>query len=139
MKRFIVRVLIGLAALLALTGCTGTRMAGFGPLGGDHRLVTLVVSEDPAIVARECEGVRADGPILGCQKSWPVLLPDGRRVRTMKIVRYTDRLPSPLAFEIDIHELCHAVAALQLVDDPCHADNGGVAQAPAEGSAMVGR
>lgn len=47
------RVLLGLWALLALTGCATTRMASFGPLAGDHMLVTLVVSEDREVVARE--------------------------------------------------------------------------------------
>jgi hypothetical protein len=138
MKTLILRVIFGLAALVALTGCAGpTRTAAFGPLDGGHQLVTLVVSEDRAVVERECEGTPASGPLLGCQKSWPVALPDGRGVRAMKIVRYTDRLPSALAFEIDVHELCHAVAALQLVDDPCHVGNDGVATASTEGAAMV--
>jgi hypothetical protein len=30
-----------------------------------------------------------------------------------------------MAFEIDIHELCHAVAALQPIEDPCHVGNRG--------------
>lgn len=124
---------------LGATGCASTLTASFGPLAGNHMLVTLVVTEDRDVVARECEGVRTAAEVLGCQKSWPITLPDGRGLRTMKIVRYTDRLPSPLAFEIDVHELCHAVAALQLFDDPCHRLNDGVAQAARDGgSAMVG-
>ena len=81
--------------------------------------------------------MRPFGAVLGCQQSWPITLPDGRRARGVKIVRYTDSLPSPLAFEIDIHELCHAVAALQLIDDPCHATNGGVVQASRDGGAAM--
>jgi hypothetical protein len=50
-------------------------------------------------------------------------------VRAVKIIRYADTLPSPVSFEIDAHELCHAVAALQLVDDPCHDGNAGLLQA----------
>ena len=47
----------------------------------------------------------------------------------MKIVRYAETAPSPATFEIDAHELCHAIAALQLMKDPCHDGNGGVLQA----------
>src|SRR5438552_15657232 len=137
MQRAVFVVLLG---LLGLTGCaTGTRMAQYGPLTGDHMFVTLVVSEDPDVIARECAEVRAAGRVLGCQTSAPVALPNGLRVRTMKVVRYTDSLPSPLAFEIDIHELCHAVAALQILDDPCHKGNDGVAQTSTEGHAMIAR
>jgi hypothetical protein len=139
MKTRMLRVLVILVALFALMGCAVTRTASFGPLAGDHMLVTLVVSEDRAVVAHECRDVRASGVILGCQMSAPVSLPDGSRARTMKIVRYTDQLPSPLAFEIDVHELCHAVAALQLIEDPCHQGNAGVAQASRDGgAAMIG-
>jgi hypothetical protein len=46
----------------------------------------------------------------------------------MKIVRYAETLPSAVTFEIDAHELCHAVAALQLMDDPCHDGNNGMLQ-----------
>jgi hypothetical protein len=119
-----------LTVALVLTGCAGgTRIATFGPLAGGAALVTLVVSEDPEVVATHCEPARRTGTVLGCQLSWPVTLDDGRPVRRVKIVRYTDSLPSPLAFEIDIHELCHAVAVLQAMHDPCHEGNGGVAQA----------
>lgn len=136
MKTPVARVLLALVALLGATGCAGTRIATFGPLAGGHALVTLVVTEDPDVVAQECRGVEHSGRILGCQMSWPTALPDGRHARTVKIVRYTDALPSPLAFEIDGHELCHAIAALQVIHDPCHADNGGVAQA-SPGSAAI--
>ncbi|MBM3221622.1 MAG: hypothetical protein FJZ38_23610 [Candidatus Rokubacteria bacterium] len=134
MKTFIVRLRACAACLLApalvLTGCaSSTRTATFGPLAGGTALVTLVVSEDPEVVASHCEPARRTGTVLGCQLSWPVTLDDGRPVRRVKIVRYTDALPSALAFEIDIHELCHAVAVLQAIHDPCHEGNDGVAQA----------
>ena len=114
---------------LCLPGCaTATRVARMGPLPGDHMLVTLVVTEDRQVVSRECANVLAAGPILGCHMSWTV---PGQRVpvRAVKIVRYTDSIPSPLAFEIDVHELCHAIAALQVTDDPCHRGNNGEARA----------
>jgi hypothetical protein len=34
-----------------------------------------------------------------------------------------------MAFEIEIHEFCHAIAALRTIDDPCHAENNGLLQA----------
>ena len=113
---------------LASAGCAaGTRSAGLGLLPGGERLVTLVVSEDPTLVGRECPEA-IGGRVLGCQTSRRVPLAEGADVRVVKIVRYTDRVPSALAFEIDIHELCHAVAALQpFIRDPCHAENGGMA------------
>ena len=114
------------AALLASTGCAiGTRTGGLGTLPGGERLVTLVVTEDTATVGRECP--LAMGRVLGCQTSRRVPLSEGTDAKVVKIVRYTDRVPSELAFEIDLHELCHAVAALQPIKDPCHAENGGVA------------
>jgi hypothetical protein len=114
-------------ALLATSGCTAaTRSGGLGLLEPGERLVTLVVSEDPAVVRGECPLSLGHGAVLGCQTSRQVDLAGGRTARVIKIVRFTDRVPSPLAFEIDIHELCHAVAALQPIPDPCHAENGGV-------------
>ena len=127
------RVLAGLLCIaLVATGCatTGTRSGHLGVLPANEQLVTLVVSEDSTVVRGECPLV-AHGNVLGCQTSRKVALPDGRDVRVVKIVRFTDRLPSAMAFEIDIHELCHAVAALQGIDDPCHTGNGGVVQHPA--------
>ena len=113
--------------VLASAGCAaGTRSGGLGLLPGGDRLVTLVVSEDPSLVGRECPET-IGGRVLGCQTSRRVPLAEGADVRIVKIVRYTDRVPSALAFEIDIHELCHAVAALQPINDPCHAENGGMA------------
>jgi len=120
------RALVVLAALLALGGCatsTRTMKMGLLPTGP---LVTLIVTDDRAVVERECRDVPALGPILGCS-IWRTVQPDGRTdVKMMKVVRYTDALPSALALEIDVHELCHVVAALQPIDDPCHIGNGGV-------------
>jgi hypothetical protein len=123
-----------------VAGCaSGTRMIQFGRLPNSQPLVTLVVSDDREVVERECRG---DGPrlftVLGCQRSWPVFVGEGRGVvRAVKIVRYTDALPSELAFEIDAHELCHAVAALQTMEDPCHADNAGLVQAAGSGPPLT--
>ncbi len=114
---------------LAVAGCAETRMAGVGPLPDRHRLVTLVVTTDRGIVERECRGVPSAGPIFGCEISTPLALPEGGEARTIKIVRLTDSLPSVMAFEIEAHELCHAVASLQKMDDPCHLENGGVLHA----------
>jgi hypothetical protein len=117
-----------LGALLALGGCaTSTRVANMGPLDGGP-LVTLIVSDDRAVVERECRDVPALGPVLGCSM-WRTIHPEGETpVKVMKVVRYTDALPSALALEIDVHELCHVVAALQPIADPCHVGNGGVVQ-----------
>jgi len=118
--------LLGVSCIV-VTGCASpTRMIRMGPLPAGERLVTLIVSEDRELVRRECAGVPAVGLILGCHRWRDVRLPDGGEARLVKIVRVTDALPSEFAFEIDAHELCHAVAALQLIDDPCHDDNGGV-------------
>jgi hypothetical protein len=120
------RIVLVAIVMVALTGCAaGTRSGGLGTLPGGERLVTLVVTEDPSMVRSECPF--ALGALLGCQTSRKVALPEGN-ARVVKIVRYTDRVPSELAFEIDLHELCHAVAALQTITDPCHAENGGVAR-----------
>jgi hypothetical protein len=101
----------------------------FGTLADNEALVTLVVTEDLDVVQRECQRVPKHGTILGCQMSHPIMLAGYVPVVTMTIVRYTDALPSAMAFEIDGHELCHAVAALQPIGDPCHNGNGGVVQA----------
>jgi hypothetical protein len=100
-----------------------------GILPSHDPLVTLVVSENRDVIERHCQGALALGPIYGCQIMRVSPQPDGSSVRTIKIVRYTDRLPSAMALEIDVHELCHAVATLQSVDDPCHVGNGGYLQA----------
>ena len=116
---------------LVLSGCVSTRVAQVGALTNGERLVTLVVSEDRQVVHRECQDVPALGPILGCQTSRALALPNGVAVRAVKIVRYTDALPSRMAFEIDAHELCHAIAAVQGIEDPCHAENRGIVESSA--------
>jgi hypothetical protein len=121
-------IVLLLISAAALTGCASTRMAGLGPLPNDEKLVTLVVTEKRSTVEEHCRGAFALGPILGCQMMRSTTAADGRPVRTVKIVRYTDSLPSPMAFEIDLHELCHTVASLQTISDPCHADNQGLLQ-----------
>jgi hypothetical protein len=125
------RVSVALVALLMLGGCaTSTRTAQMGPLSTGP-LVTLIVTDDRAAVERECRDVPALGPILGCS-IWRTVQPDGRTdVKMMKVVRYTDALPSGLALEIDAHELCHVVAALQSIADPCHVGSGGVVKSGA--------
>jgi hypothetical protein len=116
--------------VLAVGGCaTPTRMMEMGVLPHGQRLVTLVVSEDREVVRRECASVAGTARPLGCHLWRQVVLPGSGDVRLIKIVRYTDALPSPLALEIDAHELCHAIAALQPIADPCHTDNDGTIRA----------
>ena len=118
-------------AAVTFGGCaSGTLVARFGPLPGGHSLMTLVISEDLDVVRRECADVPALGRVLGCQSSRPVREHDEHAtLRMVKIVRYAESLPSPATFEIDAHELCHVVAALQHIPDPCHEGNNGVLQA----------
>ena len=116
-----------LGAMALLTGCAGTRVAQLGTLAGQQQLVTLVISQDRAVVERECQPALAIGPIMGCQNSRVVTLPEGATARAIRIVRYTDSLPSDLSLGIEIHELCHAVASLQSLVDPCHTGNDGLA------------
>jgi hypothetical protein len=114
---------------LVLSGCaTGTRTGQLGLLAANEHLVTLVVSEDRAVVRQECPLGLVASEVLGCQTSRVVTIKGGSAARVVKIVRLTDRLPSAMAFEIDIHELCHAIAALQPIADPCHVGNDGVVQ-----------
>jgi hypothetical protein len=128
------------AAVLVITGCaTTTRTASFGPLAGGGSLVTLVVTEDLEVVRKECAGVPAKGQMLGCHIARPAAGAEGSTVRAMKIVRYAETAPSPATFEIDAHELCHAVAALQLMKDPCHNGNGGVLQAQESAGVAIQR
>jgi len=122
---------IVLALGTVLSGCVSTRMAGVGTLPNGERLITLVVSEDRQVVHRQCQDVPALGPVLGCQTSRALALPNGVAVRAVKIVRYTDVLPSRMAFEIDAHELCHAIAAVQSIEDPCHAVDHGIVESSA--------
>ena len=132
MVRRTLRTFVGLAVVAVVAGgcATGTLVAKFGPLPSGASLMTLVVSDNVEVVRRECAEVGVFGRVLGCQSSAPVreanaLLP----VRSVKIVRYADTLPSATSFEIDAHELCHVVAALQLIADPCHEGNDGMLQA----------
>src|SRR5207244_13269640 len=103
-----------------------TPSAVVGTLPTRRRLISLVGSEDCQVGHRQCQDVPALGPVLGCQTSRALALPNGVAVRAVKIVRYTDVLPSRMAFEIDAHELCHAIAAVQSIEDPCHAVDHGI-------------
>jgi hypothetical protein len=127
-RQWVRRAVILLAAVLAMTGCATTRRMEFGPLANRESLVTLVVSEDRGVIARECGGASAAAR-ESCENFRPIVLDGGLIVRAVTLVRYTDTLPSAVAFEIDAHEMCHAIAALQPIDDPCHIGNGGVIQA----------
>jgi hypothetical protein len=119
--------LIPIVATIALaTGCASSRVGSIGPLTNREPLVTLVVTEDRQVVQRECKGILAPGTPVGCRMTRTVALSDGRDVRTVTIVRYTDSLPSQMSFEIEVHELCHTVASLQQIDDPCHVGNDGL-------------
>jgi hypothetical protein len=119
---------IGMLSALTLwvSGCTVTRTLEFGRLSDHRPLVTLIVTEDRSLVDRECLRGK-EVPVLGCEFTLPN--PEqASGARAVKIVRFTDSLPSKMALEIEAHELCHAVAALQAIPDPCHGDNGGVPQ-----------
>jgi len=130
MARLVPALLIGLGMLLA--GCaTPTKIMRMGPLADGSRLVTVVVSEDRSVVRQECVNIPSAGPILGCHLWRRVAEPGGASVQLVKIVRFTDSMPSTLALEIDVHELCHAIAALQPIDDPCHTDNHGIIESAA--------
>ena len=125
MARLLPALLIGLGVLLA--GCaSATKTVQMGPLSSGERLVTVVVSEDRSVVHQECVNIPSAGPILGCHLWRRITAPGGGAVQLVKIVRFTDSMPSALSLEIDVHELCHAIAALQPIDDPCHADNHGI-------------
>jgi len=133
MARLLPALLVGLGVLLA--GCaTATKTMQMGPLGNGDRLVTVVVSEDREVVREACVNIPSVGPVLGCHLWRKVAGPGGTIVQLVKIVRFTDAIPSALTFEIDVHELCHAIAALQPIDDPCHADNHGIIESAASAS-----
>ena len=138
--RSVLDVVGAAVALLVITGCASTtRTASFGPLAGGGSLVTLVVTEDLDVVRKECAGVPAKGQMLGCHIARPVVGAGGSPVRAMKIVRYAETAPSPATFEIDAHELCHAIAALQPTNDPCHDGNGGVLRAQESAGVAIQR
>ena len=127
-------------ALVAIfvSSCTVTRVSHFGPLPGRQSLITLVVTEDRNVVRRECQSGE-QAAIVGCETLLYTSLGEAGDVRTVKIVRYTDHLPSAMAMEIEAHELCHAVAALQGILDPCHAENGGMLQSALPPSPITGQ
>src|SRR5215467_10577273 len=81
--RVAIRVVLVMSSL-ALVGCASTRFAEVGAVGNGERLVTLVVSEDRQVVHQECRDVPALGPVLGCQKSRSIALPNGVEVRAVK-------------------------------------------------------
>ena len=120
MRHKIVAVLLGVAALVA--GCAGTRSMRVGLLPNSERLVTLVVTQDLQVVRRECLNVQRSGQVLGCQMSHPTSLPGGDAVMLVKIVRYTDALPSAPAFALDAEQVCRTLAVLQSVRISCGAD-----------------
>lgn len=116
----------GSEGLLTLVSQPGTREIQFGHIRPGQPLVTLIVTQDRSVVWNECaDAGTSGGPLLGCQRSSIVHVMAERAVHAVKIVRYADVLPSPLAFEIEAHELCHAIAAIQSIDDPCHTDPAG--------------
>lgn len=117
--------------LLAFVSQPGTREIRFGHIRPGEPLVTLVVTQDRNVVWSQCaDAGMAGGALLGCQRSHVVQVTGGRAAQAIKIVRYADVLPSRLAFEIEAHELCHAIAAVQALEDPCHTDPAGVINAP---------
>ena len=128
MPRFTIASILASGALL-LAGCATTRVVHHGYLPTREPLVTVVISEDRSLIAAECRKAPSLGPILGCQSSREIRLPDGQAARVVKIVRYTDRVPSQMAAEIEAHELCHAIASLQPIGDPCHVGSDGFLQA----------
>lgn len=67
-------VLLFACGVLTLSACAETRITRFGTLADNEALVTLVVTEDLDVVQRECQNVPADGTILGCQMSRPIML-----------------------------------------------------------------
>jgi len=113
-----------LVLALLLTGCaSGTRIVQYGAATPAAPLVTLVVTDDLEVVRQECRTApHAVGTrLVGCQITHPLAATPGHPfVRQIRIVRYTDALPSAMAAQIEAHELCHAVAALQFLADPCH-------------------
>ena len=133
MARVVPLLLVALGVLLG--GCaSSTRTMDMGPFSSGDRLVTVIVSEDRSVVHRECANIPSAGPVLGCHLWRRVLEPGVGAVQLVKIVRFTDAMPSKLSLEIDVHELCHAIAALQPIPDPCHADNNGIIESAASAS-----
>ena len=102
-------LLLSVVAALPFAGCAGTRIGAVGRLSND----------EPRHAGGDGgHGVPSLGTLLGCHVARRVELDERSTVQAVKIVRFTDRLPSTMAFEIEAHELCHAVAALQAMRDP---------------------
>jgi hypothetical protein len=120
------RIVVGGAGIALATAGASTRAGDIGPLPNREPLLRLVVSDDLDLVHRECRHALAPGTVVGCVIARIVVRTDGRHVHAVTLVRYADVLPSPLAFEIELHELCHFVASLQSIDDPCHVGNQGL-------------
>ena len=114
---------------LLLSGCaTSTQVIRYGAVVPEAHLVTLVVTESLEVAQQECKDTShpVGATLLGCQSMQLLPSAPGQPlVRAVRIVRYTDFLPSQMALEIEAHELCHAVAALQFIEDPCHTGNNG--------------
>lgn len=114
---------------LLLSGCAAsTQVIRYGAVVPEAHLVTLVVTESLEVAQAECKDASypVGATLLGCQSMQLLAAPSGEPfVRAVRIVRYTDFLPSQMALEIEAHELCHAVAALQFIQDPCHTGNNG--------------
>lgn len=122
----LLREALVIAVAVVVSGCTTTTLvARVGPLAGGHTLLTLLVTDNLDVVKQECAGVSAHGRVLGCQRSSPVKEAGWPPVRSTTIVRYAETVPTPVTFEIEAHELCHALAAVQWLPDPCHVGNGG--------------
>ena len=114
---------------LLLSGCAAsTQVIRYGAVVPEAHLVTLVVTESLEVAQQECKDASypVGTTLLGFQRMQLLPAPAGEPfVRAVRIVRYTDFLPSQMALEIEAHELCHAVAALQFIEDPCHTGNNG--------------
>ncbi len=122
------RVVLAGCTLGLLYGCTTTQVVHMGTLPNNIPLVRLMVTEDRRLVGQECQGQDTDR-ILGCEITRIIPLDSpGKSLRGVTIIRYTDSLPSNMALEVEAHELCHAVASLQAIADPCHQGNDGVLQ-----------
>ncbi len=133
------RLVLGLAATILLaSGCASTRVARAGPIADGEALLTLVVTDDLTVVQRECRGIAR---VAGCFTSHMVDVGDGVVVKTLKIVRYADVLPSATALERDAAALCHAAADFQRIVDPCRSGSPRATRAPlrAEPSAVATR
>lgn len=114
-----------------LAGCATTASMDYGALPNGMPLVRLMVTTDRAVVEQECDmdsALTLGRPVYGCriQKRVPGL---AAYIRAIKIVRWTDAMPGDQALEIEAHELCHTVAGLQTMGDPCHAGNSGMVMA----------